>query len=126
MPNGIQLITTRFMLTRNNFGWSELTMNQSNSAPILGRCYTIDDISIIRGVIYMTMAIISPKGGIVIPANLRKKYNLQPGDRVMLVDYGGVLAIVPTLSKPVADAAGLLKGGPSLTKTLMAEHKRQR
>jgi AbrB family looped-hinge helix DNA binding protein len=37
----------------------------------------------------MTTATISSKGWIVVPAGLRKKYHLQPGTRVALVDYGG-------------------------------------
>ena len=89
-------------------------------------CYTLDGISITGGVIRMTMATVSPKGWVVIPADLRKKYDLHPGDQVMLVDYGGVLAIIPALSKPVADSVGLLKGGRSLTKALMDEHTRER
>ena len=38
---------------------------------------------------------ISAKGWLVIPADLRKKYDLKPGSRVRFVDYGGVLSIVP-------------------------------
>ncbi len=37
----------------------------------------------------MASARISAKGRIVIPAPLRKKYRLQPGDQVRIVDYGG-------------------------------------
>jgi AbrB family looped-hinge helix DNA binding protein len=74
----------------------------------------------------MTTVIVSSKGWVVIPAEIRKKYDLHPGDRVMLVDYGGVLAIVPALPRPIAGSAGLLKGGPSMTKALLAEHARER
>lgn len=74
----------------------------------------------------MTTATVSSKGWVVIPADIRKKYDLQPGDRVILVDYGGVLAIVPASPRPIAEAAGLLKGGRSLTKALLAEHRRER
>ena len=35
---------------------------------------------------------ISSKGWVVIPAELRRKYNLTPGAEVRVVDYGGVLA----------------------------------
>lgn len=69
---------------------------------------------------------ISNKGWVVIPAELRKKYALYPGAKVTLVDYGGVLAIVPALKNPVAQAAGMLKGGASLTKVLMSEHQKER
>ena len=61
---------------------------------------------------------ISNKGWVVIPAEMRKKYNLTPGSEVMIVDYGGVLAIVPRFKNPVEKGYGLLKGGASLTGAL--------
>ena len=44
---------------------------------------------------------ISNDGKLVIPAKLRKKYALNPGTEVTLVDYGSVLSIVPALKYPV-------------------------
>ena len=64
---------------------------------------------------------ISAKGWVVIPADLRRKYGLKPGARVQVVDYGGVVALVPLLKNPIREAAGMLKG-ESLTKVLLAEH----
>ena len=61
----------------------------------------------------------------VIPAELRKKYALLPGSSVTLVDYGGVLAIVPAMKDPVKQAAGMLQGGTSLTKALLNEHQKE-
>jgi len=69
---------------------------------------------------------ISNKGWVVIPAELRKKYALEPGSEVTLVDYGGVLAIIPALKDPAKQAGGILKGGASLTKSLLAEHEKER
>ena len=69
---------------------------------------------------------VSEKGWVVIPANLRKKYRLTPGVEVRVVDYGGVLALVPQLADPVEQAAGLLKGPKSLTRALLAEHRREK
>jgi len=43
----------------------------------------------------MTVLTISSKGWVVIPAALRRKYNLKPGARVRVVDNGGVLSILP-------------------------------
>jgi len=67
----------------------------------------------------MTVATISSKGWIVIPIDLRKKYRLRTGDKVALVDYGGVLSIVPAMTDPVTEAAGLLKSERSLTRALL-------
>lgn len=73
----------------------------------------------------MTLTI-SSKGWVVIPAELRKKYNLTPGTEVVIVDYGGVLAIVPAMKDPVKQGYGMLKGGPSLTKALLKERAAER
>ncbi len=64
---------------------------------------------------------ISEKGWVVIPSNLRRKYGLKPGTRVQVVDYGGVVSLVPLLKNPIHDAAGMLKG-QSLAKAALAEH----
>jgi AbrB family looped-hinge helix DNA binding protein len=69
---------------------------------------------------------VSEKGWVVIPADLRKKYNLHPGAELAVVDYGGVLSLVPAMAKPVRDAAGMLKGHSSLTRALLIEHRRER
>ncbi len=68
---------------------------------------------------------LSQKGWVVIPAALREKYGLKPGANLQVVDYGGVLAIVPTLKDPVKDGAGILKGGKSLTHAIVEEHRRE-
>ena len=71
----------------------------------------------------MGVLVISNKGWVVIPADLRKKYNLVPGSQVRIVDYGGVLTLVPALQNPVEQAAGMVKGSASLTQALLAEHQ---
>ena len=68
-------------------------------------------------------ATVSSKGWVVIPAPLRRKHKLYPGSQVQIVDYGGVLALVPKVANPVQDGAGLLRGGKSLTRILLAEHR---
>jgi AbrB family looped-hinge helix DNA binding protein len=75
------------------------------------------------GVVQMGVLVISNKGWVVIPAGLRKKYNLAPGSQVRIVDYGGVLTLVPALPNAVAEAAGLVTGKASLTAALLAEHQ---
>ncbi len=66
---------------------------------------------------------ISNKGWVVIPAEMRKKYNLVPGTEVVIVDYGGVLAIVPAFNNPVEQGYGWLKGGTSLTGALKKDRE---
>lgn len=76
----------------------------------------------------MTVLTISSKGWVVIPAALRKKYHLKPGTRVRIVDYGGVLSILPELDDAIERTAGMLKakGKKPLTQTLIAEHAKER
>ncbi len=69
---------------------------------------------------------ISQKGWVVIPAELRKQYDITPGDEVHVVDYGGVLSLIPTFTDPMGVAAGILKGETSLTGALLEERKKER
>jgi AbrB family looped-hinge helix DNA binding protein len=69
---------------------------------------------------------VSAKGWVVIPAELRRKYALTPGAEVEVVDYGGVLALVPRLAQPVTAAAGMLAGRRSLTRALLAQRRAER
>jgi AbrB family looped-hinge helix DNA binding protein len=69
---------------------------------------------------------LSQKGWVVIPAALREKYGLKPGSTVQVVDYGGVLALVPTLENPITDGAGLAKGADSLTQAIVDQHHQDR
>jgi AbrB family looped-hinge helix DNA binding protein len=66
---------------------------------------------------------LSQKGWVVIPAALRKKYDLKPGANLKIVDYGGVLSVVPAFKDPVKNGAGILKGGDSLTQAIIEEHR---
>ena len=71
---------------------------------------------------------VSKKGWVVIPAELRKKYNLKPGTEVQVVDYGGVLSLVPAHGDPIQRTAGMLSETgveKKLTQTLLEEHKKE-
>jgi AbrB family looped-hinge helix DNA binding protein len=69
---------------------------------------------------------VSSKGWIVIPADMRRRYGIEPGDEVHIVDYGGSLGIVPKLEDPVEEVCGILADdGPSLTRELLRERRRE-
>ena len=69
---------------------------------------------------------VSAKGWVVIPSELRKIYKLNPGTEVQIVDYGGVLAIVPIQENPLEDSAGMLTGGgKSLVRALLEDHHQE-
>ncbi len=71
----------------------------------------------------MPKATVSGKGWVVIPKEIREKYRLRKGDKVLFVDYGGIIALVPASSNPIRESRGLLKGGPSLTEALLVAKK---
>jgi len=73
----------------------------------------------------MNTSIVSEKGWVVIPQELRDRYGLRKGDRVHVVDYGGVISIVPASRSPVKSARGMLKGKTSLVKALVKSRQEE-
>ncbi len=75
----------------------------------------------------MSVVTISQKGWVVIPAELRHKYQWKTGDRVKVVDYGGVVSLIPVLRNPEAQAMGALRTrGHSLLKALRHSRRQER
>ena len=75
----------------------------------------------------MSVVTVSQKGWIVIPAALRHKYHWKTGDRVDVVDYGGVVSLVPLLRVTEDEGMGRLRTrGRSLLKALMRARKNER
>ena len=64
------------------------------------------------------------KGQIVIPAAIRKKFNIQPGNTLQLFEYGNLIYLVLPVKDPVEDAMGCLPKRPSLSKELLNERKK--
>lgn len=76
----------------------------------------------------MARATVSAKGWVVIPKNLREKYGLKPGQSVEVIDYGGVVSIIPVPADPIRALAGMFAsvGGRPWTEELLEEHRRER
>lgn len=72
----------------------------------------------------MKAVIISAKGSVVIPGEIRKRYGLNKGDEVHFIDYDGVIAVVPVSKDPIRHTAGMLKGKDSMVEALL-ESRRQ-
>jgi len=64
------------------------------------------------------------KGQIVIPASIRKKYNIHPGNALQIFEYGNLLYLVPPVEDPVHDAMGCISKTSSLSKALLKERKK--
>ncbi len=71
----------------------------------------------------MNASTLSEKGWVVIPQDLRKRYGLKKGDRVHIIDYGGVISIVPASEAPIKNSLGMLKGQTSLVKEVVKSRK---
>ena len=65
------------------------------------------------------------KGQIVIPAHIRKKYAIKPGNSLQVFEYGKMIYLVPVPDDPVIEARGCLPGHPSLSEELLADRKRE-
>ena len=64
------------------------------------------------------------KGQIVIPVKLRKKYHIKPGAELQLLEYGGIIHLIPPSPDPIKAAAGFLPRRPSLAKKLLKHRKK--
>ena len=65
------------------------------------------------------------KGQIVIPAAIRKRYRIEPGTRIQIMEYGGIIYLVPPVEDPIRAACGLLPAKPSLSQKLLRERKKE-
>lgn len=55
---------------------------------------------------------VSSKGQIVLPSELRKRFGIEAGDDLGIVEWGGAVFLVPVPEDPVAAARGILKESP--------------
>jgi AbrB family looped-hinge helix DNA binding protein len=65
------------------------------------------------------------KGQIVIPAGLRKKYGIEPGTELQIMEYGGIIYLIPPVDDPVRAACGVLPSEPSLAERLLQNRKKE-
>ena len=63
------------------------------------------------------------KGQIVIPAAIRKRYHIEPGTEMQVMEYGGIIYLIPPVEDPIKAACGLLPSKPSLAEKLVRERK---
>lgn len=69
---------------------------------------------------------VSQKGWIVIPAELRRQYGIEPGTEVKFAPLERGVEVVPVMKDAVAETAGKYKvGKPSLLESLLTERKKE-
>ena len=66
------------------------------------------------------------KGQVVIPSELRKKYNIKKGSRVSIYEgEGNIIIIKPLPDDPIAASKGMLKGKTSIMKALARDREKE-
>ena len=69
---------------------------------------------------------VSSKGQIVIPSELRKRYNLKAKSKIEFLDNGSELIIIPLPKDPFKASYGILRGKGITTKDLMEFRRKER
>jgi AbrB family looped-hinge helix DNA binding protein len=65
------------------------------------------------------------KGQIVIPAEIRKRYHIEPGTEIQIMEYGGIIYLIPPVEDPIKAACGILPSEPSLSGKLVRERRKE-
>lgn len=74
----------------------------------------------------MPTVLTSAKGQVVIPKKERDLLGIKPGTRVVVTAVGDHIEIRPLPENPIEHFHGFFKGGPSLTKALLDERRKER
>jgi len=54
------------------------------------------------------IVVVSSKYQIVIPQDVRKRINLKPGQKIVIIEKDGVIQLIPL--KPISEMRGFIKG----------------
>jgi AbrB family looped-hinge helix DNA binding protein len=65
------------------------------------------------------------RGQTVVPSELRKRYKIVPGDRLLWIDDGSSIRVVPVPADPIEALRGVGKG-EGLSERLLEERARDR
>lgn len=63
------------------------------------------------------------KGQIVIPAEIRRRHHIEPGTEMQIMEYGGIIYLIPPVDDPIKSARGALPAKPSLAGRILKERK---
>jgi len=55
---------------------------------------------------------------------LRKKFHIEPGTEMQIMEYGGIIYLIPPVDDPVRAACGALPAEPSLGDRLLLDRKK--
>jgi AbrB family looped-hinge helix DNA binding protein len=68
---------------------------------------------------------VTRRGQTVIPAAIRRRHGIEEGDRIVWLDDGATIRVIPIPSDPVAELRGAGRG-EGLAQELLAERGRDR
>jgi hypothetical protein len=54
---------------------------------------------------------------------MRKKYHIEPGTELQIMEYGGIIYLIPPVEDPIRAAQGSLPSRPSLAGQLLRERR---
>jgi len=74
----------------------------------------------------MDTSIVTVKGQIVVPANIRRKFGIKKGTKIAFIEQHGKLFIQPLDKSYFESLAGVLGTEGKLLKSLMEDKKRER
>jgi len=74
----------------------------------------------------METSILTSKGQIVVPRNIRRKMNIKPGTKIAFVEKGDDIIIKPLDKSYFEQFVGILGGKGDVLKELMKEKQRER
>ena len=70
--------------------------------------------------------VVTTKGQVVIPVEIRRKYRIKSGTRVRFQDRGGEISICPITEQMIDANLGFLRSAGDLLGALRQEKKRER
>jgi AbrB family looped-hinge helix DNA binding protein len=65
------------------------------------------------------------EGQIVIPAEIRAKFNIKKGTLVNIYDEGNRIIVEPLSNDPIKEGRGILKTGGKILKSLKEDRKKE-
>ncbi|HUT36359.1 MAG TPA: AbrB/MazE/SpoVT family DNA-binding domain-containing protein [Planctomycetota bacterium] len=74
----------------------------------------------------MTTSRMNSNGQVVIPAPIRKLLGLRKGTPLLIREERGAIILQPATRQYFDSLAGILAGGPSMSRELTEEHARER
>ena len=71
-------------------------------------------------------SVVTTKGQLVIPAQIRRRHGIKRGTRICLIEHGEEIVLRPLTREYFQKTAGMLGTGGKVLKALLEDRKRER